>query len=207
MEKWARTGHLITRHRGATDFHRGLAGSRSEVLFQSRHGSSHAWPSAERSLTVSLHHLVSSAGPLSGLAATVATVTLSSGVSSPPCTATLPLPVQGPVTHEYHLEALPASSGLGDLSAIPERGLPLPRWDRGFARLRWPAQSFAGANPLSDSLTRPESSRRRRRGRAPRCPATASSARTSRPFRPYPRRPELDHAAGGLQLLLHHVLR
>ena len=111
------------------------------------------------------------------------------------------------MTHEHHLEALPASSGLGDLSAIPERGLPLPRWDRGFARLRWPAQSFAGPNPLSDSLTRPESSRRRRRGRAPRCPATASSARTSRPFRPYPRRPELDHAAGGLQLLLQRTLR
>ena len=63
---------------------------------------------------------------MSGLAATMATVTLSSGFIPP-------LPVQGPVTHEHHLEVLLASSRLGDLSAIPERGLPLPGWDPGFA--------------------------------------------------------------------------
>ena len=169
MEKWARTGHLITRHRGATDFHRGLGVEARSSSVQARLLSRLAVGRAKPDRV---------APPSCLLSRSIVRLSCNCGDSHsqlrlqlPPCTATLPLPVQGPVTHEYHLEALPASSGLGDLSAIPERGLPLPRWDRGFARLLWPAQSFAGANPLSDSLTRPESSRRRRRGRSSALPS------------------------------------
>ena len=82
MEKWARTGHLITRHRGATDFHRGLG---AEAMSSSSPGTAPSHLSVGRAKPdLSLHHLVSSAGPLSGLAATMATVTLSSGFSFPP---------------------------------------------------------------------------------------------------------------------------